>query len=323
MVKIAVDLMGGEGSGHRNLRACISYPVPEELVLVGVPNGLDPAAVVRLRERGANVHFCAKALTGSETPRTLLKHASNTSLAVAMNLLAEGHVNAVVSSADTTAMMVLGRSCIGTMDAIRRPAIAKAFHGPKGQFYMLDLGANVRCGPELLQQFARLGGALQGAHQSHSESSAPRVALLNIGSEAGKGTSDVNAAARLIEADQSLHSIGFIEPNELFSGRADVIVCDGYAGNLVLKTIESMASYLRSQLAQLPSIDSELQNLTTRIDPDRYNGALLAGLKGIVVKSHGSASERGFLHALLQGRDYIAWDMQRKCEKSLASEAVD
>jgi glycerol-3-phosphate acyltransferase PlsX len=205
------------------------------------------------------------------------------------------------------------------MDAIRRPVIAKAFQGPKGQFYMLDLGANVRCAPELLQQFARLGGALQRAHQTHSESSAPRVALLNIGSEAGKGTADVNAAARLIEADQTLHSVGFIEPNELFSGRADVIVCDGYAGNLVLKTIESMASYLRSQLAQLPSIDSELQNLTTRIDPDRYNGALLAGLKGIVVKSHGSASERGFLHALLQGRDYIAWDMQRKCEKSLAS----
>ena len=319
MVKIAVDLMGGEGSGYRNLQACMDYPVPEELVLVGDPNGLDPASIVRLREQGANVHFCAKALTGSETPRTLLKHASSTSLAVAMNMLAEGHVNAVVSSADTKAMMVLGRSCIGTMDAIRRPAIAKAFQGPKGQFYMLDLGANVRCGPELLQQFARLGGALQGAHQSHSESSAPRVALLNIGSEAGKGTSDVNAAARLIEADQSLHSIGFIEPNELFSGRADVIVCDGYAGNLVLKTIESMASYLRSQLAQLPNIDSELQHLTTRIDPDRYNGALLAGLKGIVVKSHGSASARGFLHALLQGRDYVEWDMQRECEKSLAS----
>jgi glycerol-3-phosphate acyltransferase PlsX len=318
-VKIAVDLMGGEGSGYRNLRACMDYPAPEELVLVGEQNGLDSASVGRLRERGANFLFCSKALTGLETPRTLLKHSKNTSLAIAMNLLAEGRVDAVVSSADTKAIMVLGRSCIGIMEVIRRPAIAKAFQGPKGQFYMLDLGANVRCSPELLQQFARLGCALQAAHQTQSENRAPRVALLNIGREAGKGTSDVNTAARLIEADHTLHSVGFIEPNELFSGRADVIVCDGYAGNLVLKTIESMASYLRSQLAQLPSIDSELQNLTTHIDPDRYNGALLAGLKGIVVKSHGSASERGFLHALLQGRDYIEWNMQRVCEKSLAS----
>ena len=311
--------MGGAGAGNQNLRACLSYPEPKERVLVGEKDGLDLASVNVLRAQGARVLFCSRSLTGLETPRTLLKHSINTSLSVAMNLLAEGRVSAVVSSADTTAIMVLGRFCIGTMVAIRRPAIAKAFQGPNGQFYMLDLGANVRCAPELLQQFARLGCALQRAHQSQSKDIAPRVALLNIGTEAGKGTSGVNAAARLIENDHTLHSVGFIEPSELFSGQADVIVCDGYAGNLVLKTIESMAAYLRAQLAQLPSVDSELQNLTTRIDPDRYNGALLAGLNGIVVKSHGSASERGFLHAVLQARDYVSWDMQRMCEKSLSS----
>ena len=314
-----MDLMGGEGAGYRNLRSCLDYPAAEELILVGDRSELDPVCVDRLRERGATFLSCSRALTGLESPRALLKHTSDSSLALAMNLLAEGGADAVVSSADTKAMMVLGRSCVGTMDVIRRPAIAKAFQGLKGQFYMLDLGANVRCSPALLHQFARLGCALQRVHQSQSNKASPRVAVLNIGSEAGKGTSGVNAAARLIEADHTLHSQGFIEPSELFSGRADVIVCDGYAGNLVLKTIESMASYLRRQLAQLPSIDSELQNLATRIDPDRYNGALLAGLNGIVVKSHGSASERGFLHALLQGRDYVEWDVQRVCEKSLAS----
>ena len=142
--------------------------------------------------------------------------------------------------------------------------------------------------------------------------------MLNIGSETGKGTSDVNAAAQLIEADVTLHSQGFIEPSELFSGRADVIVCDGYAGNLVLKTIESMASYLRSQLAQLPSIDVELQNLTTRIDPEPLQWCLACRVERYC-RGHGSASERGFLHALLQGRDYVAWDIQRVCEKSLVS----
>jgi len=310
--------MGGEGSGNRNLLACLQYPTPEELVLVGEKDRLDPTSVEALRARGATVLFCSNSLTGLEKPRTLLKHSSGTSLSLAMNQLAEGRVNAVVRSADTKAIMVLGRFCIGTMVAIRRPAIAKAFQGPNGQFYMLDLGANVRCSPELLQQFGRLGCAVQRVHQSQP-GVAPRVALLNIGTEAGKGTSGVNAAARLIENDHTLHSVGFIEPSELFSGRADVIVCDGYAGNLVLKTIESMAAYLRAQLAQLPSIDSELRNLTARIDPDRYNGALLAGLNGIVVKSHGSASERGFLHAVLQGRDYVSWDMQRVCEKSLSN----
>ena len=311
--------MGGAGAGNQNLRACLSYPEPKELVLVGEKGGLEPAPVRELRARGAKVLFCSRSLTGMEPPRTLLKHSTNTSLSVAMNLLTEGRVSAVVSSADTKAIMVLGRYCIGTMAAIRRPAIAKAFQGPNGQFYMLDLGANVRCSPELLQQFARLGCALQRAHQSQSKDIAPRVALLNIGTELGKGTSNVNAAARLIENDHALHSVGFIEPSEMFAGQADVVVCDGYAGNLVLKTIESMATYLRAQLAQLSSVDSELQNLTTRIDPDRYNGALLAGLNGIVVKSHGSASERGFLHAVLQARDYVNWDMQRMCEKSLSS----
>ena len=211
----------------------------------GGKDGLDLASVKVLRAQGARVPFCSRSLTGLETPRTLLKHSNNTSLSVAMNLLAEGRVSAVVSSADTKAIMVLGRFCIGTMVAIRRPAIAKAFQGPKGQFYMLDLGANVRCSPDLLQQFARFGCALQRAHQTQSKDIAPRVALLNIGTEAGKGTSGVNAAARLIENDHTLHSVGFIEPSELFSGQADVIVCDGYAGNLVLKTIESMAAYLQ------------------------------------------------------------------------------
>ena len=159
--------MGGEGSGNRNLQACMDYPAPEELVLVGDQDGLDSTSLEGLRERGAKILFCSKVLTGLEPPRTLLKHSSDTSLAIVMNLLAEGRVDAVVSSADTKAIMVLGRSCIGTMEAIRRPAIAKAFQGPKGQFYMLDLGANVRCSPELLQQFARLGCALQAAHQTH------------------------------------------------------------------------------------------------------------------------------------------------------------
>lgn len=316
-MKIAIDLMGGEGSGNQNLEACLAYPEPCELVLIGDLCQLDQSSLDELRAKGVQCIPCSSFLSGQESPRALLTDPRQNSLSVALNLLADEYVDAVVSSADTKAIMVLGRSRVGCMQTLRRPAIAKAFQGPKGQFYMLDLGANVRCSPALLQQFARLGSALHNVHKSVSEVGVPRVALLNIGVETGKGTSDVNAALNLIADDARLNCIGFLEPNDLFSGIADVVVCDGYAGNLVLKTIESMATYLRTQLAQLPSDESAFHNLAARIDPDRYNGALFAGLSGVVVKSHGSASVRGFLSAMLQGRDYAQAKLPQICQQLL------
>ena len=145
------------------------------------------------------------------------------------------------------------------------------------------------------------------------------MGLLNIGVERGKGTGDINRAISLFEQDKCINCIGFIEPSELFSGRADVIVCDGYTGNLVLKTIESMAGFLRGQLTELAS-ETGYGELSAQIDADRYNGALFAGLNGVVVKSHGSASKRGFAHAILQGREYVASQLPMACEQMLARE---
>ena len=316
-MKIAIDLMGGKGSGTQNLAACFDYPSPKELVLFGDAAKLDNKLIRQVLSAGAHLVPCTHKLTGNEQPRQLLKSGQGSSLYRCMQALANNEVEAVVSSADTKAMMVLGRKVVGTISELRRPAIAKAFQGPKGQFYMLDLGANVRCSPSMLGQFARLGCALQTANQIGEKRYKPRVALLNIGVERGKGTADLNEAARLLAADQTLRTMGFIEPSDLFSGEAEVIVCDGYAGNLVLKTIESMAGFLRGQLSQLPQSDSELQKLATRIDPDRYNGALLAGLEGVVVMSHGSTSPRGFLHAILQGRAYVSGQLTQACKQVL------
>jgi len=318
-VKIAVDLMGGSGAGNENLRACSRYPDPDELILVGLIDQLAPSLVSQLRSLGADFRSCSSVLCGDETPRTLLKKSGQTSLAVALALLARGEVDAVVSSADTKAIMVLGRSQVGTIHSLKRPAIAKAFLGPMGQFYMLDLGANVRCSPDLLQQFARLGSALHHSHTESEHHAAARVGLLNIGTERGKGTAELNQAANLFRGDPDIHFVGFIEPSDLFAGSADVIVCDGYAGNLVLKTVESMASFLRSQLRELEMSTDPLHSLAAKVDIDRYNGALLAGLEGVVIKSHGSASERGFLHAILQGRESVQGQLLRACTEALAT----
>ena len=318
-MKIAVDLMGGVGAGDQNMVACHAYPSPEELVLFGDPAKLDSAGLKYLTTRGTLFVGAQHSLSGVESPRVLLKHTLKTSLAQCLAQLAHGQVDAVVSSADTKAIMVLGRHLVGTMNTLRRPAIAKAFQGPLGQFYLLDLGANVECPPALLQQFARLGSALYQSHEDGvDQRTSPRVALLNIGIEAGKGKADINIAADLIANDARLNGVGFLEPSDLFAGKADVIVCDGYAGNLVLKTIESMASYLGNELKQLSSGQAEMQNLATSIDPDRYNGALFAGLKHVVVKSHGSASARGFLSALIQGRDYVRAQLPDACQDMLA-----
>jgi glycerol-3-phosphate acyltransferase PlsX len=328
-MKIAIDLMGGEGCGEQNLEGCLAYPYPEELIVIGDLVRLDQQKINSLVERGTQLRPCAAALTGNESPRALLKRSHDSSLAIGMQMLADRKTDALVSSADTKAMMVLGRSVLGTVAGLYRPAIAKAFQGPRGQFYMLDLGANVHCSPDLLRQFGRLGSALQSTHQLPAAAATedigagpdatPRVGLLNIGVERGKGTGDINRAISLFEQDKCINCIGFIEPSELFSGRADVIVCDGYTGNLVLKTIESMAGFLRGQLTDLAN-ETDYGELSAQIDADRYNGALFAGLNGVVVKSHGSASKRGFAHAILQGREYVASQLPMACEQMLARE---
>ena len=326
-MRIVVDLMGGDGCGQQNLDGCLSYRYPDELVVIGDSSRFAQEKVSALVEEGACDVSCASSLKGDESSRALLKHALNTSLAIGIHLLADHQVDALVSSADTKAIMVLGRSVLGTLQGLHRPAIAKAFLGPRGQFYMLYLGAHIQCSPDLLLQFGRLGSALQASRQQSATpaktvsvvapDAKPRVGLLNIGIERGKGTGGAKRAIVLLEQDECINCIGFNEPSELFSGRADVVVCDGYTGNLVLKTIESMAGYLRRQLAELAN-ERDTAALSAHIDSDRYNGALFAGLNGVVVKSHGSAFERGFAYAILQGREYAASQLTMACTQILA-----
>ena len=256
-------------------------------------------------------------MLGSESLADVLRSRDETSLSKSAQLLADGKVDALISSADTKALMGLARSHVGTLQGLRRPAIAKAFQGINRSFYMLDLGANVDCPPTLLYQFACLGSALAGTDETFSTKNAVNVAILNIGTEANKGKDDLHAAAQLIDAATSFDFVGYLEPNELFTGRADVVVTDGFSGNLVLKTIEGLAGFLRRDLANHELTNNELRELDKRMDPQRYNGALLAGINGVVVKSHGSATKRGFCSAILQGREYVKAGLVQSSARAL------
>ena len=227
----------------------------------------------------------------------------------ALAALAAGQVDGVVSAGSTGSLLALSRHLIGTLPGVRRPAIIKAFGAQAGRrFRMLDLGANIGVGAGQLHQFASMGAAA-----THSEGvPSPAVALLNIGSEVRKGPAEVRAAAQLIKADERIRYIGYVEPDRLFDGCADVVVADGFAGNIALKAAEGtlrMAQYLlRRELGRPTSSDAlteasssgPLERIRQAYNPQIYNGARLLGLAGVVVKSHGGADREGFHCAVAQ-----------------------
>ena len=243
-----------------------------------------------------------------------LRRKRDSSMRVAINQVKEG-AHACVSAGNTGALMALARFVLKTLDGIDRPAIATVMPNSKdGYTTVLDLGANVDCTPEHLLQFAVMGSALVSAVDGKSE---PTVGLLNIGEEAIKGSETIKRAGELLraagEAGQ-IRFVGNVEGNDIFKGTVDVVVCDGFVGNVLLKTSEGLASMLGefikqeftrgpySKLAALVALPV-LNRFKRRVDPRRYNGAALLGLRGLVFKSHGSADAYAFEQALARAYD--------------------
>lgn len=330
--QIAVDVMGGSGGVSTNVEGIAALDDVRGLILVG-----DRGLIVQqpqtgaLLERGACIHDASEWLTGTESINEVLRHRPNTSMAVCARLVKTGKAAGMVTSGDTRALMALARLHLGTLSGLRRPAIIKAFSGDLGNFWMLDLGANVDCTATVLVQFAKLGKIIA----SLGEKSPPirRVALLNIGTERGKGPKILNDAATMIQLQlPELSWVGFVEPSELFEGKADIVVCDGFVGNLVLKTLEGTATHLGrtikrgllggSWLSKLgvTLARPDIEAIRDELDPQNYNGALLAGIRdGVVVKSHGSAGALGFSNAILQTRDYVDAQLITQLEAALDS----
>ena len=240
-----------------------------------------------------------------ESPADALRKKKNSSLRVAIDLVRRGEADACVSAGNTGALMATGRFVLKTLPGISRPAIMTAVPTMQGHAHMLDLGANTNCSPENLFQFAVMGSVVASQIENISR---PRIGLLNIGVEDIKGNDTVREAAALLGASV-LNYVGFVVGDDIFEQKADVVVCDGFSGNVALKSIEGtsrlITHYLRQEFksglyGKLAGMIARpvLNSLGTKLDPRRYNGASLVGLNGIVIKSHGGADEIAFQQAI-------------------------
>jgi glycerol-3-phosphate acyltransferase PlsX len=317
-VRLAVDCMGGDHGPSVTLPACQAFLAahPEaELLLVGRAEALAPAAGwARCR-----IVAASEVVAMDDPVEVALRRKRDSSLRVAINQVkaTEGvaAAQACVSAGNTGALMAVARYVLKTLEGIDRPAIATVMPNQlDGHTTVLDLGANVDCTAEHLLQFAVMGSALVAAVEGREN---PTVGLLNIGEEAIKGSDTIKRAGELLReaaAGGHLNFIGNVEGNDIFTGKADIVVCDGFVGNVALKTAEGLASMLSSfirqeftrtwysKLAALVAMPV-LKHFKNRVDHRRYNGAALLGLRGLVFKSHGSADAFAFEQALNRAYD--------------------
>ena len=276
------------------------------LILVGQTEKIEPL-VQGFEDIASRVRIVdAREVVGmDESPADALRKKKNSSLRVAIDLVRRGEADACVSAGNTGALMATGRFVLKTLPGISRPAIMTAVPTMQGHAHMLDLGANTNCSPENLFQFAVMGSVVASQIENISR---PRIGLLNIGVEDIKGNDTVREAAALLGASV-LNYVGFVEGDDIFEQKADVVVCDGFSGNVALKSIEGtsrlITHYLRQEFksglyGKLAGMIARpvLNSLGTKLDPRRYNGASLVGLNGIVIKSHGGADEIAFQQAI-------------------------
>jgi glycerol-3-phosphate acyltransferase PlsX len=255
-----------------------------------------------------------------------MRFKKDSSMRVAVNLVKNGEAHACVSAGNTGALMAISRFVLKTLPAIDRPAIAGGVPNSNGSYtYILDLGANVDCTPEQLMQFGVMGAMLVSAVEHRAR---PSVGLLNIGIEDIKGNDTVKQAAELLRAS-GLNFHGNVEADDIYKGTVDVVVCDGFVGNSVLKASEGVAKMIvgflrqefsRNPLRKLSALIAMpvLKALRARMDPGNYNGASLLGLKGIVIKSHGSADRYAFDQALRRAVEEVRNDVVRRITERMA-----
>ena len=316
MTTIAVDCMGGDFGLAVTLPACAAFLASHpqaRLILVGRPEDLAqlPPALDASRVR---VVGASEVVTMDDPLEVALRRKRDSSMRVAINQVKEGSAQAAVSAGNTGALMAIARFVLKTLDGIDRPAIAGQLpNGKGGATTMLDLGANVDCSAQHLLQFALMGSALLAAYGRES----PSVGLLNIGEEAIKGNELIKQAGALLReaaANGDLNFHGNVEGNDIFKGTTDLVVCDGFVGNVALKASEGLASMIsafirkefkRNLLTKIAALLAYpvLSAFKQRVDHRRYNGAALLGLRGLVFKSHGSADAFAFEQALARAYD--------------------
>lgn len=309
-ITVAIDVMGGDHGPHVTVPAALKALKQHgeiNIVLVGLTEAIEAELIACKAKVGPRlrIHHASEVVTMDESPQSAMKNKKDSSMRVAINLVKSGEAHACVSAGNTGALMATARFVLKMLPGIDRPAIAATLPSQKGVTYMLDLGANADCTAEHLLQFAIMGAMLVSCVE-HKER--PSVGLLNIGSEDIKGNEVVKEAGELLRASH-LNFYGNIEGNDIYKGTTDLVVCDGFVGNVALKTSEGLAQMMsrflmqefkRNWLTKLMALASMpvLKAFKRRLDPRRYNGASFLGLRGIVVKSHGGADTFSFQHAI-------------------------
>jgi glycerol-3-phosphate acyltransferase PlsX len=310
---IAIDAMGGDHGPEVTVPAALQALrdfSQLKLVLVGDKHLLETLLTMhhaKIDDR-LSIQHASEQVTMDEAPSQALRNKKDSSMRVAINLVKEGIAQACVSAGNTGALMATARFVLKMLPGIDRPAICTTFPTlkPGKEVHVLDLGANVDSCADHLYQFAVMGSVLASALDNIER---PKVGLLNIGQEEIKGNDQVKRTAQLLSESKMINYYGYVEGNDFFSGKVDVIVCDGFVGNVALKTIEGAIKLLstyakeefnRSLFTKLSGLIAMpvLKRFKKRLDPDRQNGASLIGLQGIVIKSHGSASITAFYYAI-------------------------
>jgi len=310
MATIALDAMGGDFGPEVVLPAAVHVVKKHSdihIILVGDESRLRDCA----KQHSINLdkHFeiqhASQVVEMDEDPRFAVRKKKDSSMRVAINLVKEGQAQAVVSAGNTGALMATAKFVLKTLPGIDRPAICSAIPAFGGHTHMLDLGANVDSGAEQLFQFAVMGSVLAEAIDNTHK---PKVGLLNIGSEDVKGNAQVKEANKLLQ-NGAFNYIGYIEGDDIYTDKVDVVVCDGFVGNVSLKTMEGVAKMIATMMREefSKSLLSKFSGLLAwpvlsrfkkRVDPRMYNGASMLGLTGIVIKSHGSADVLSYANAI-------------------------
>lgn len=334
-IKISIDCMGGDHGPSVTIPAAISFVESEpdaELILVGLEDQL----LAELKKHKASEHprlsvvNATEVVTMDDSLEVALRRKKDSSMRVAINMVKQGQADACVSAGNTGALMAISRYVLKTIPGVDRPAICSILPNQKdGPTYMLDLGANVDCEPQHLHQFALMGSALVSAMEGKSR---PTVGLLNVGEEDIKGNDIVKQTAVLLRADHergTLNFYGNVEGNDIFKGTTDIVVCDGFVGNVTLKASEGLGRFVKSvlttefkrnPLTMLGALiaRSALKAISQRLNPSRYNGGSLLGLRGLVFKSHGGADAYGYQWAIKRAFDAAKYDVLARISTKIA-----
>lgn len=333
MITLAVDAMGGDAGLAVTIPGALLFlrqQADVRLLMVGdevqVRQALEAANAPM--DRIQIVH-AAQVVEMDEQPQSALKNKKDSSMRIAVNQVKEGLAQAAVSAGNTGALMATARFVLKTIQGIERPAIAKFIPSQNGHMTLvLDLGANVDCTPEQLVQFAVIGSEL--VHALYPDAGAPHVGLLNVGTEDIKGTDTVKQVFKLLSGSK-LNFVGNVEGGSIFSGDVDVVVADGFVGNIVLKTIEGAVRFMGSAIKQefqtnlLTKLGAlaampALKGFKNKLDPRKFNGAIFLGLRGVVIKSHGGTDAVGFSYALEEAFHEAKADSLTRIQQGVADQ---